>query len=384
MDYDFDTLIERRGTTSIKWGWCDEDVLPMWVADMDFRSPPAVLEALRDALDHGIFGYAAAPAGLREVLVARMATLYQWAIEPDWLVFIPGVVPAFNLACRALARPGDGVLIQTPVYGPIYHVSERCGLERHVAPLYSESESYHIDFDAFRAAIRPNTRLFLLCNPHNPTGRVFTREELLRMADLCLERDLLIISDEIHCDIIYPGHQHLPIAALDPRIAQRSITLMAPSKTFNIAGLYASVAIIPNPELRRRYQALRQDLVPAVNMLGYIAMLAAYRDGEDWRRALLRYLEANRDAAIAYIRARWPQVRLFPPEGTFLLWMDWRALNLPVSPYDFFLERARVMLNRGEDFGPEGAGFTRLNFGCPRARLEEALSRMDGALQRGW
>ncbi len=384
MEYDFDSLIERRHTTSIKWGWCDEDVLPLWVADMDFRSPPAVLEALRAAVDHGIFGYAAAPAGLREVLVERMATLYGWAIEPAWLVFVPGVVPGFNLACRALAQPGDGVLIQPPVYGPIYQVAERCGLERHVAPLVEEEGRYTIDFADFAAALRPNTRLFLLCNPHNPVGRVFTREELSRLAQLCLDHQVLIVSDEIHSDIIYSGYQHTPIAALAPEIAQRTITLIAPSKTYNIAGLYASVAIIPNLELRQRYQALRQDLVPAVNMLGYIAMHAAYRDGEAWRRALVRYLEANRDAALEYIRSRWPQVRTFQPEGTFLLWMDWRALDLPGSPYDFFLERARVMLNRGEDFGPEGKGFLRLNFGCPRARLIEALERMDAALQKGW
>jgi len=384
MEYDFDTLIERRHTTSIKWGWCDEDVLPLWVADMDFRSPPAVLEALRAAVEHGIFGYAAAPDGLREVLVERMATLYGWAIAPEWLVFVPGVVPGFNLACRALAQPGDGVLIQTPVYGPIYQVAERCGLERHVAPLVEADGRYTIDFASFAAALRPNTRLFLLCNPHNPVGRVFTQEEMSRLAEVCLAHQVLIASDEIHSDIIYSGYQHTPIAALDPEIAQRTITLIAPSKTYNIAGLYASVAIIPNPELRRRYQALRQDLVPAVNMLGYLAMLAAYRDGEEWRRALLRYLEANRDAALAYIRSHWPQVRVFPPEGTFLLWMDWRALDLPGSPYDFFLERARVMLNRGEDFGPEGKGFLRLNFGCPRARLYEALERMDAALQKGW
>ncbi len=384
MAYDFDTLIERRHTTSIKWGWCEEDVLPLWVADMDFRSPPAVLEALRAAVEHGIFGYASAPQGLREVLVERMAGLYQWEIEPGWLVFVPGVVPGFNLACRALTRPGDGVLIQTPVYGPIYQVAQRCELERQVAPLVLQGERYEIDFASFAAAFQANTRLFLLCNPHNPVGRVFTRAELERMAELCLEHDVLIISDEIHSDIIYPDHEHVPIAALDPAIAQRSITLLAPSKTFNIAGLYASVAIIPNPELRRRYQALRQDLVPAVNMLGYIAMLAAYRDGEDWLRALLRYLEGNRAAALDYVRTHWPQVQVFPPEGTFLLWMDWRALALPGSPYDFFLERARVMLNRGEDFGPQGRGFLRLNFGCPRARLMEALERMDAALQRGW
>lgn len=384
MDYDFDTLIERRGTTSIKWGWCDEDVLPLWVADMDFRSPPAVIEALRAAVEHGIFGYAAAPAGLRELLVERMAHLYGWTIQPEWLVFIPGVVPAFNLACRAFSRPGDGVLIQTPVYGPIYHVAERCNLERHAAPLREERERYTVDFDVLAAAIRPNTRLFLLCNPHNPTGRVFTREELTRMATLCLERDLLIISDEIHSDIIYPGHTHIPIAALDEEIAQRSITLFAPSKTFNIAGLYASVAIIPNAELRRRYQALRQDLIPAVNMLGYIAMEAAYRDGADWLSALLRYLQGNLTFAMEYSAAHWPQVRLFQPEGTYLLWMDWRALALPDGPYEFFLKRARVMLNNGTDFGPEGRGFLRLNFGCPRARLQEALERMDAALQGGW
>ncbi len=384
MAYDFDTLIERRGTTSIKWGWCDEDVLPLWVADMDFRSPPAVLDALRAAVEHGVFGYAAAPAGLRELLVERMARLYHWAIEPDWLVFIPGVVPAFNLACRAFAQPGEGVLIQPPVYGPIYHVAKRCELERHTSPLSEGDGRYTIDFDAFEAAIRPNTRLFLLCNPHNPVGRVFTRAELARLGELCLRHNLLIISDEIHCDIIYEGHQHQPIAALDEAIAQRSITLMAPSKTFNIAGLYASFAIIPNPQLRRRYQALRQDLIPAVNQLGYIAMQAAYRDGADWLSALLRYLQDNLTFAMAYIAAHWPQVRLFPPEGTYLLWMDWRAYDFPTSPYTFFLERARVMLNNGEDFGPEGKGFTRLNFGCPRARLQAALERMDAALQRGW
>lgn len=381
MTYDFDTLIDRRSTDSIKWNWCDEDELPMWVADMDFRCPEPVISALQERVAHGIFGYGHCPAELREVLVARLARLYDWRVEPRALVFTPGVVVGFNMAAQALTRPGDGLLIQTPVYPPFLTAAADAGLRHESMELTQRSDgAYEVDFDRFAAALSPHTAMFLLCNPHNPVGRVFRQEELERMAQLCLERRMVICSDEIHCDLIFDGHAHRPIAALDPEIAARTITLMAPSKTFNIPGLGCSFAVIPDPALRARFKAGQRGVMGHVTVLGYTAALAAYRDGGPWLEALLAYLEANRDFVLAYVQEHLPGVRMAAPEGTYLAWLDCRAVGIPGNPYDFFRARARVMLNDGNVFGPGGAGFVRLNFGAPRALVTEGLERMRAAL----
>jgi cysteine-S-conjugate beta-lyase len=384
VPHDFDRVIDRRNTESSKWHKYGDGVLPLFVADMDFRSPEAVVRALRDRVEHGVFGYGygVERSPLHEVVAARLLQRYGWRISPDAVVLIPGVIPGFNVACRVLASPGDGLLIQAPAYPPILRVPGNVGVRADIVQLRREPDGrYVVDADAFESAIHRRTKVFLLCNPHNPVGRVFEVAELRRMAETCLRRGLTICADEVHCDLIFPGHRHLPIASLDPEISDRTITLMAPTKTYNLAGLKCSVAIIPNAELRDRFLAARVDLVQAVNILGYTAALAAYRDGQGWLDELLLYLEANRDFLVEYVRSRLPGISTAAPEATYLAWLDCRAASLPGNdPYTFFLEHAGVALNDGTTFGPGGGGFVRLNFGCPRSILAEALDRMRQAL----
>jgi cystathionine beta-lyase len=315
------------------------------------------------------------------VLVERLARLYRWQVAPDALVFVPGVITGFNLACRAVTTPGDGVLMQTPVYPPFFRVPGNVGLTRDEMELTRQSDGYYtIDLDRFERTITDRTRVFILCNPHNPVGRAFQRAELEGMANTCLRRNLVICSDEIHCDLLFQGVEHIPIAALGPEIADRTITLIAPSKTFNIAGLQCSVAIIPNAELRKQFKAARADLVHEANVLGLVAALAAYRDGQEWLDQVLRYLEANRDLLVQYVQEHLPGIQMGKPEATYLAWLDCRQAGLPCDPHKFFLEQAKVGLNDGVAFGKGGQGFVRLNFGCPRSTLLEVLERMRAAL----
>ncbi|MFC2037907.1 MalY/PatB family protein [Chloroflexota bacterium] len=382
MTHNFDRIIDRRPTDSSKWHRYGEDVIPLWLADMDFASPEPVIRALRERVDHGIFGYGQEPPDLRPLLVARLWELYGWQVSPADLLFMPGVITAFNLATHAVTSPGDGVLAQTPIYHPILYAPGNAGCTLDEMELTPQPDGqYTIDFDAFEAAITGRTRIFILCNPHNPVGRVFRRDELQRMAEICLRHDVVICSDEIHCDLIFPGHQHLPIASLGPEIAQRTVTLMAPSKTYNIAGLDCSVAIIQNPELREQLEAAKAGLVPRPNIMGYTAALAAYRDGQPWLDAALRYLEANRDFLLDYVKARLPGITMSPIEGTYLAWLNCRQAGIPGCPHKFFLKEAGVAMNDGATFGQGGEGFVRLNFGCPRSTLEKALERMQEALR---
>ena len=384
MTYDFDRLIDRRGTHSDKWQKYGPDVLPLWIADMDFQSPEPVIRALRGRVEHGVFGYLAfEQPEFHELFADRLLKRYNWRVSPDAVVLIPGVIPGFNVAGRVLAAPGDGLILQTPVYPPILRAASSIGLTREEAPLARRPDgSYAPDLDAFAAAIRERTRFFLLCNPHNPVGRVFSRDELTRLAEVCLRRGLAIVADEIHCELTLDGQRHTPIASLAPEISERTITLMAPSKTFNLAGLKCSVAIVPNAALREKFVAGRVDLVQTVNVLGYAAAFAAYRDGQPWLDELLRYLEANRDFVVEYVRARLPGVAVAPPEATYLAWLDCRnAGPAAPDPFTFFLEKARVALSDGALFG--AGGFVRLNFGCPRSILTEALDRMSLALTGG-
>lgn len=384
MTHDFDRVIERRGTGSSKWFKYPPDVLPLTVADMDFASPEPVVRALRERVEHGVFGYGhqLEVTELSEVFADRLQKRYGWRVSPEALVLIPGVIPGFNVACRMLASAGEGIAMQTPLYPPLLRVPGNIGLRFDEVPLARDASGrYSVDHGAFEAAIRPDTRIFLLCNPHNPVGRVFTRDELAGLAEICLRHGVAIVSDEIHCDLVYSGHRHLPIASLDPEIADRTITLMAPSKTFNLAGLKSSLAIIPNRTLRERFVAARLDLLQTANILGYTAALAAYRDGQPWLDDLLRYLEANRDFLARYVAAQLPGVSMVAPEGTYLAWLDCRAANLPHNdPFAFFLERGKVAFNDGALFGTHGRGFVRLNFGSPRTQLEQGLARMREAL----
>jgi len=383
MTYDFDRLVDRRHTDSSKWQKYGPDVLPLWVADMDFQSPEPVIRALRERVEHGVFGYLALEQPeFHELFADRLLKRYGWRVSPDAVVIIPGVIPGFNVAGRILAAPGDGLILQTPVYPPILRAASSIGLTREEAPLARRADGrYEVDLDAFSTAIGERTRFFLLCNPHNPVGRVLTRDDLMSLAQICLRRGLAIVADEIHCELTLGGRRHTPIASLDPEIADRTITLMAPSKTFNLAGLKCSVAVIPNAALREKFVNGRIDLVQTVNVFGYTAAFAAYRDGQPWLDELLRYLEANRDFVTEYVRTRLPGVAMFPPEATYLAWLDCRnASGASRDPFTFFLENARVALNDGTLFGSGGAGFVRLNFGCPRSLLAKALDRMREAL----
>ncbi len=384
MIYDFDHIIDRRQTESSKWNNYDADVLPLPVADMDFTSPEPVIQALRERVEHGIFGYGTLMPEFYDVILSHLKAQYGWEVAAEAIVMLPGVVAGFNLACRAVAQPGEGLLQQTPLYPPMLRAPSNMGLQAHTVTLTQQASGYYtIDFDAFEAAIQPHTRVFMLCNPHNPVGRVFQRPELERMAEICLRHNLDICADEIHCDILFDQHVHLPIATLDSAVAERTITLMAPSKTYNLAGLHCSFAIISNATLRERFIAQRLDLVHRmVNILGYTATLAAYRDGQEWLDQVLHYLQANRDAVEAYVKSHLPRVTMYTPEGTYLAWLDCRQAGIPDNnPHAFFMQQARVALNNGLDFGADGAGFVRLNFACPRARLISALDRMRDALQ---
>lgn len=384
MPYDFDRIIERRNTESNKWHKYPPDVLPLWVADMDFASPEPVIRALRERVEHGVFGYGVEQPEFHQVMHDRFRKRFGWTVEPEAMVLMNGVIPGFNTACRAFAGPGDGVLMMLPVYPPILRLPNNVGMSRDGASLIRGADGrYTIDFDAVERAITPRTRMFLLCNPHNPVGRVFTREELLRLAEICLRHDLIICADEVHGDLIYNGHHHLPIASLGPEIEARTITLLAPSKTFNLAGLKSSLAVVPNQALREKFMAARVDMVQGGNILGYTAMLAAYRDGQPWLDELLRYLESNRDFLVKYVRTNFPKLEMGVPEGTYLAWLDCRKAGIPGNdPFTFFLESGRVAFNDGMMFGRGGEGFVRLNFGCPRALLVQGLERMAAALAR--
>jgi len=380
--YDFDRVIDRLDSDSAKWQRYGSDVLPLWVADMDFEAPQPVTEALQQRVAHGIFGYGVEPAQLRQVIIERLHRLYDWQVSPESLVFLPGVVTGFNMACHAFCEPGDGVLVQEPVYGPMLTAPTNAGLCCQTMNLtYQENGTYTIDNAAFEHAIDERTRLFMPCNPHNPVGRVFTPEELTGMAEICLRHDLVICSDEIHAELIFSGQRHIPIASLSPEIEDRTITLIAPSKTFNIAGLKCSVAVVPNEKLREQFVQGKQGLVPSVNILGYVAALSAYRDGQPWLDQVMAYIEENRDLTHQFVSEELSGVKMALPEGTYLAWLDCRELALDTSPYAFFIERAKLALNDGTFFGPTGAGFVRLNFACPRTTLMEGLGRMRDALQ---
>ena len=389
MPYNFDQLSDRRSAGSMKWNYYSEDVLPVWIADMDFESPRPIVEALRQKVEHGIFGYELPSPELIAVVCERMERLHEWAVTPQQVIVLPGLVTGLNVACRAIGGPGDGVLMQTPVYHPFLSAPKNNGRLRQDAPLTYVSDGghtfhYEIDFDAFEAAIQENTRLFLLCHPHNPVGQAYTPEQLTRMAEICLRRDVAICSDEIHSELLLDDIKHVPLATLSPEIADRTITLIAPSKTFNTAGLGCSFAIVPNPDLRQQVQAAAEGIVPFVNAMGLAAALAAFRDDpevNEWLSSLRQYLKANRDTLVDYVTTQLPMLKTTVPQATYLAWLDCRAANLELDPYEFFIQKAKVAFNDGATFGPNGQGFVRLNFGCPRSRVMQALEQVKGALK---
>jgi cystathionine beta-lyase len=376
--FDFDTPVDRRGTGAIKWDkYAGRDVIPMWVADMDFRSPPAVVEALQERAAHGVFGYTDPPPGLDETMAAHLHDAYGWRIEPGWLMWLPGLVTGLNLVCKAIGEDGDQVVTATPVYHPFLTAPVNQRREAVRVPMRLDGERWVWDLERLEASITPRTRLLLLCSPHNPVGRAFSRDELLALARIAEKHDLIVCSDEIHCGLVLDDDKpHVPFASLDPEIAKRTITLMAASKTFNLPGLGCAFAVVSNPALVPRLARAAAGIVSRVNAMGFAGTLAAYRHGEPWRRALVGYLRGNRDLVQDKVRSM-PGLRMTHVEATYLAWIDCRDAGL-TDPARFF-EQAGVGLYDGRVFG--GEGYVRLNFGCPRVQLEQALDRMAAALR---
>ncbi|MBX0329062.1 PatB family C-S lyase [Oscillochloris sp. ZM17-4] len=386
MSFDFDQITPRRGTGSAKWELHPDGVLPMWVADMDFASPEPVIRALRERAEHGLFGYAMPPADLVPLICRRMADLYGWQVTPEQVMFLPGLVSAINVLCRATGEPGDHVVTMTPAYMPFLSAPANQGRVCDTFDMTYERRddgtiSYSLDVDAFAASLHPQTRLILLSQPHNPVGIEYDRETLARLAEVCTERGIVICSDEIHCDLMLGGTRHTPTATLSPEIAANTVTLLAPSKTFNLPGLGCGIAIVQNEELRKKIAQTEAGIVPHVNAFGYIGAYAAYSEGGPWLEAVLAYLTENRDTLVRYIAEHMPQLHTTVPNATYLAWIDCREAGIEGAPGTFFLDQAKVALSDGAAFGENGNGFVRLNFACPRPMLLDGLGRMRAALE---
>lgn len=378
---DFDAVHDRRGTGSSKWSKYPDDVLPMWVADMDFPAAPEIIEAISNRLQHPLLGYGIAKDELRARIVSDMQAKYGWTISAEEIVFLPGVEPGFNMALKAMLQPGDGLTVQTPVYRPILNAAGHWGLVRHDAALRPTDAGWVMDETVLASALSKSKAL-LLCNPQNPTGKVFSADELKTIASLCEKNDALIISDEIHCDLLFDRRCHIPIASLSDAISDRTITLMSAAKTYNTAGLKAAFAIIRNKATREKFAASRLGMVDSVNILGLEATLAAFTGADRWKADMLAYIESNRDYLSTEVAKRFPAIRLIKAEGTFLAWLDCSALGLQPDPQAFFLEHGKVGFSAGSEFGEEYGQYIRVNFGCPRSLLAQGLDRMQSALSK--
>jgi cystathionine beta-lyase len=387
MIYNFDEIIDRKSTSAEKWAEHvigGKNVLPLWVADMDFKCPKPVVDAMVKTAEHGIFGYNERPDSYYKAIIDWNKKRNDWKIEKDWIVFSHGVVPALSFSVETFCKPGDKVIIQSPVYHPFYRVVTNNGCQVVKNPLKEKNGYYEMDFEQLEAQLKdPRVRLFFLCNPHNPVGRVWKLEELKRLGQLCIENNVLVVSDEIHSDLIFSGHKHIPFANISEEFKDNSIILTAPSKTFNIAGLQVSNIIVPNPQLRQRLaQTIQRWNVSSTNVFGIVAATAAYEEGEEWLEQLLKYLEENADYIGTFLKEELPEVKYIKPEGTYLAWLDFRAIEKDYMKLESFLQkRARVFLNQGHIFGDEGNGFVRVNFACPKSVLEEALKRIAKAVR---
>jgi cystathionine beta-lyase len=382
----FNLVPDRRNSKNLtKWTIYPKDVLPMWVADMDFPAPKPILDALHKAVDHGVLGYEMPAPALKETVSARMDKLYKWKVKPEAVVAVTGIVSGFTAAARIAATRKKGVLIQTPVYNVFHDVKNYAHVPQLDAPLvksvYGNIMRYEIDWDIFAKQAK-KAGMFLLCNPHNPLGIIFPRKDLLKLAEICIENDITIVSDEIHSELLLDGNKFTPLAKLSSEIAKRTITLIAPSKTFNVPGLFCGFAIIPNEELRKRYEQEVSRMTLHVSSAGLVAANAAFSGKCDgWLRELKRYLTGNRDFLMEYVTKYMPGVRMTFPDATYLGWLDFTQTGI-ASPYDFFLQNAKVALSPGKIFGKEGEGHIRLNFGTSRALLQEGLDKMRKALEK--
>jgi len=380
MTFDFEHVPQRLNTDSQKWQkYAGRDILPLWVADMDFKSSPAIVAALQHRVAEGIYGYARPVASTVDAFVSAMAEHYGWTIDPTWIVWLPGLVAGLNLTAQAYAEPGEEVLTLTPVYPPFISGPKNSGRISTQVPLRLVAHRWEIDWVALERAVTPSTKLFFLCNPHNPIGRVWRRPELERLGEFCIRHNLILCSDEIHCGLILDDLPHIPAAALGTAIAQRTITLMAPSKTYNVPGLGTSMAIIPDATLRAKFVRASAGIMAEVNALGFTACEAAYRDSEPWRQALLQTLRSNRDLILDFVARELPGITIEAPiEATYLAWLNVAALNL-ADPIAHF-EQHGVGLSEGSFFGEPRGTHVRLNFGCPSVTLREALQRMKRAV----
>jgi cystathionine beta-lyase len=392
----FDKRVDRTGTNSVKWDYRNEifgrkDVLPMWVADSDWRTSDVVIDAIIDRAEHGVFGYTKPGKETSELVVNWWRRRYDWEIDPSWIVYTNGVVPSLSVVIDTFSRPGEGVILQPPVYYPFFTSVKRGGSQIVTNELKLEEEGYRMDYDGLKNLCNPDGKsipsdpppsMMVLCNPHNPVGRVWNEGELNRLADICLKNDVLIVSDDIHSDFVYEGNSYLPIASLSKEIANNSITLTSPSKSFNTAGLPASIAIIPDEKLRERFRVARNKVLKRPSVFGLEAMTASYRDGEGWLDDQLAYLQANMEFSRKFVAEEIPLVNSFEPEGTTLLWLDFRPLSLDQEDLEsLIVDKARVGLDFGHWFGPGGDGFVRLNFACPRETLEGGLERISRAVK---
>jgi len=390
MRYNFDEVIDRTNYHSVKWdelettfGAIPKDVLPMWVADMEFRSPKPVIEAIKKANEHGIYGYTSRPLSYYQAIIDWMEKRHNWKVKKDWIAYSPGVVPALSLIVRSFCQPGDKVIVQPPVYYPFFRVIENNGCHVVNNPLKLSNKKYFIDWeDLERKVDDPRVKLLILCSPHNPVGRVWQKEELIILGEICLKHNIIVVSDEIHADILFKGYRHIPFASISPAFAHNSITCTAPSKTFNLAGLQTSSIIIPNKKYYKIYENILDSLaLDENNVFGLVALEAAYRDGEEWLEQLLSYLNENLKFLMKYFKERIPKIKVIKPEGTYLIWLDCRQLGLSAKDLNnFMIKKARVALDDGYWFGTEGKGFMRINIACPRSFLEEGLKRIERAV----
>lgn len=382
----FDKVIDRKNTNSVKWDYCEErfgraDVLPMWVADMDFESPAVIKEAIIRRAQHGVFGYTGVSEKLSSSLKDWMKKRHNWQIDDKWIVYSPGVVTSVNTAILAYTSPGDRVLMQTPIYYPFYYSIKNNGRELVANPLKNNDGYYEIDFEDLEKKLSDNVKAMIFCSPHNPIGRVWKIQELKEVLRLCQKYDVIVISDEIHSDLVFKGHKHIPVGALD-REFKNCVTLVSPTKTFNIAGFSISAAIIPDAGLLRKFtDTMNRNGSDMLNIFGLEAARAAYTYCEEWLEELLLYLEGNLNMLEDYFENNIPQIKVIRPEATYLAWLDCNMLPVPAKELkDFFVNEAGVALNDGLLFGKEGLGFMRLNFACPRTLLSEGLEKIKKAV----
>ena len=385
--YNFDELIDRSGTNTVKYDgrksfFGNEDVLPLWVADMDFRTPDFIMEAIRKRAEHDLFGYTFRPESYSQSIVSWLKRRHNWDIKPEWISFSPGVVAGLTMAIEALSKPGDGVIIQPPVYFPFFDSVKGTGREMIENPLRLENGRYYFDLEDLKRKITPNTRLLLLSNPQNPGGMAWSEKELTDLAQICLENKVVIISDEIHSDLIFDGYKFTPLAGISEEIAQNCITCMAPSKTFNTAGLTTSYLIIPNKRHFVAYErVMRLPHLHMGNIFGTVALEAAYTHGDEWLAQLLRYLQENYAFLERFFQENLPEVKVMRPEATYLIWLDFSAFGLTDEALSQKLIDGGVGLNRGVQFGKQGSGYMRMNIGCPRSVLEQAFIRIAKAFR---